>query len=115
MFVIEALPLAEIFLLAISANSMGNYSVNVAITFEIFPLTFLVQQKRFCVFAGKIWSGQSRLPLFVSLDIVVDTLKAFKTLEKFIGFVCVVEVGEGFPFDVEALFDLFSEEDGKDE
>jgi len=41
-FVIEALPLAEILLLAISANSMGNYSVNVAKIFEIFPLTFFV-------------------------------------------------------------------------
>jgi len=40
--VIKALPLAEILLLAISVNPMGNYPVNVAKILEIFPLTFLV-------------------------------------------------------------------------
>lgn len=44
--------------------------------------------------------------MLVSLDIVVDAFETFETLEEFIGFVCVVEVGKIFPFDVEALFDF---------
>lgn len=102
-FIIEALPFAEILHVSISGLSMSHNTLDIPDGFKLFFFAFLVKVEGFGIFSREAGCFQSRLPGLVGFDVVIHPLKASETLEEFVGFVGIVEMRKVFPFDMKSL------------
>jgi hypothetical protein len=110
MFVIETLPLAEIFHIAVRSLSMSHNAFNIAKGFQFLLFALLFQMKSLNIFSRESWCLDSRLPDLVGFDVVVDTLESPKAFKEFVRLVRVMEMRKAFPFDMEALQGLLNKE-----
>ena len=60
------------------------------------------------IFPGEPWCLDSRLPVLISFDIVVDTLESPKAFKKFVRLVRIMEMRKVFPFDMKTLQGLLN-------
>lgn len=102
-FIIEALPFAEILHVSISGLSMSHNALDIPNGFKLFFFAFLVEVQGFGIFSRKTGCFQSRLPDLVGFDVIIDPLEASETLEEFVCFVGIVEMRKVFPFDMKSL------------
>jgi len=102
MLVIETSPFAVI-LDRLASLSVSHNAFDNPVLFVLLLFALLVQEKSFCVFARKTRGVEARLINLVGLDVIIDTFEAFKSLEKLVGFVSVVQMRKVFPFDMETL------------
>jgi hypothetical protein len=101
--VAQASPLAEVFNQSVGGLALRNDAFNLLIIFLFFLLAFLVEEESLVVFSRELWGLQACMVDFVSFDVVIYTLQALVTLQEFVRFVCVVQVGEVLPLDMEPL------------
>jgi len=101
--VAEILPLAKVFRGPIRLIAVQNDSLDIPPCLLFLLYAFFVKVDGFNIFLGKTRKCKASFPLFMCLDIVVNALDAFETLEELVGFVGVVEVREVFPLDMKAL------------
>jgi len=89
MFVVETVPLAEVFNVTLDTVTMRNDTLNRLVKFEVLLLSFLVQKERFTLLGGKTGGCKASLIGFVRLDVVIYPLEPLVSLEKL---VCLVGV-----------------------
>jgi hypothetical protein len=103
MLVVEPAPLAEVFDGTIGRLALADNALDALVRVKLFFLAFAIDGNRFGVFSRETWLCQPCLIGFVALNIVVDSLEAFKALQKLVGFISVVEMREVLPLDVVPL------------
>jgi hypothetical protein len=102
--IVEARPLAVVLRArGDGVLSVGHYPFHGLESLKLFPFSLFVQEKRLVILARHIGSVEPRLIHFVCLDVIVDTLETSEPLEKFISLICVVQMREILPLDMEAL------------